>query len=156
DYGASQYNRAANATRQPGSAFKPVVYAAALDALIPANAVIPDTALAIPLDDGSVYRPRNSDGEFLGSLTLRQALALSRNTVAVQLGLTVGMDSVIALSRRLGISTPVAPYPSSAIGASTVRPLDFVTAYAAFANGGKAVEPRLVRGVEDAAGRTVW
>jgi penicillin-binding protein 1A len=66
------------------------------------------------------------------------------------------MDSVIALSQRLGISTPVVPYPSSAIGASTVRPLDFVTAYAAFANGGKAVEPRLVRAVEDAAGRTVW
>ena len=156
DYGASQYNRAANATRQPGSAFKPIVYAAALDALVPANAIIPDTALAIPLGDGTIYRPRNSDGEFVGPLTMRQALALSRNTVAVQLGLSVGMDSVIALSQRLGISTPVVPYPSSAIGASTVRPLDFVTAYAAFANGGKAVEPRLVRAVEDAAGRTVW
>ena len=156
DYGASQYNRAANATRQPGSAFKPIVYAAALDALVPANAIIPDTALAIPLDDGTVYRPRNSDGQFLGPVTVRQALAISRNTVAVQLGLMVGMDSVIALSRRLGIATPVAPYPSSAIGASTVRPLDFVTAYAAFANGGRSVEPRLVRAVEDASGRTVW
>jgi penicillin-binding protein 1A len=156
DYGASQYNRAANATRQPGSAFKPIVYAAALDALLPANAIIPDTALAIALDDGTVYRPRNSDGQFLGPVTVRQALALSRNTVAVQLGLMVGMDSVIALSRRLGIATPVAPYPSSAIGASTVRPLDFVTAYAAFANGGRSVEPRFVRAVEDASGRTVW
>jgi penicillin-binding protein 1A len=156
DYGASQYNRAANATRQPGSAFKPVVYAAALDALIAANAVVPDTALAIPLDDGTIYRPRNSDGEFLGPIDLRGALARSRNTVAVQLGLTVGMDSVAALARRLGIATPVARYPSSAIGASAVRPLDFVTAYAAFANGGRAVEPRLVRAVEDASGRTVW
>jgi penicillin-binding protein 1A len=156
DYAASQYNRAANATRQPGSAFKPIVYAAALDALVPASEIIPDTALAIPLADGSTYRPRNADGEFLGALTMRDALALSRNTVAVQLGLRVGMDSVASVSRRLGISTPVALYPSSAIGASTVRPLDFVSAYAAFANGGKAVEPRLVRAVEDAAGRSVW
>jgi penicillin-binding protein 1A len=156
DYAASQYNRAANATRQPGSAFKPVVYAAALDALVPPNAIVPDTALEIRLDNGSIYRPRNSDGEFLGPLDLRSALALSRNTVAVQLGLTVGMDSVSSLARRLGIATPVAPFPSSAIGASAVRPLDFVTAFAAFANGGRAVEPRLVRAVEDASGRTVW
>ena len=156
DYAASQYNRAANATRQPGSAFKPIVYAAAFDALIAPNAFIPDTALAVMLDNGSVYRPRNADGEFLGPLSLRDALALSRNTVAVQLGLTVTMDSVAALAGRLGIATPVALFPSSAIGASVVRPLDFVTAYAAFANGGKSVEPRLVRAVEDAAGNTVW
>src|SRR5690606_12077097 len=127
DYAASQYNRAANATRQPGSAFKPIVYAAAIDALFPANTIIPDTAIAIPLDDGSVYRPRNADGEFMGSMTLRQAFALSRNTVAVQLGQLIGMDTIAALARRLGVSTPVAPYPSSAIGASTVRPLDFVS-----------------------------
>jgi penicillin-binding protein 1A len=156
DYGASQYNRAANATRQPGSAFKPVVYAAAIDALIAPSAMMSDTAIEITLDNGTIYRPRNSDGEYLGPVSVRQALALSRNTVAVQLGLTVGMDTVIDLARRLGIATPVAPYPSSAIGASAVRPLDFVTAYAAFANGGKAVEPRLVRAVEDGSGRTVW
>ena len=156
DYAASQYNRAANATRQPGSAFKPIVFAAAVDALIPANSIVPDTALAIDLPSGGVYRPRNADGEFLGAMTLREALALSRNTVAVQLGLTVGMDTVSALARRLGLATPVAPFPSSAIGASAVRPLDFVAANAAFANGGRAVEPRLVRAVEDGSGRTVW
>jgi penicillin-binding protein 1A len=156
DYIASPFNRALSARRQPGSAFKPFVYAAALEAMIPPNAIIPDTALAIPLDDGSIYQPSNADGRFLGPMTMREALARSRNSVAVQLGLQVGMDSVAALAHRAGISTPISPYPASAIGASVVRPLDFVAAYAVFANGGRAVEPRLVRAVEDRAGRVVW
>lgn len=156
DYAASQYNRAANATRQPGSAFKPFVYAAAFEAFIPANTMVFDSALAIPLDNGTFYQPKNADGEFLGPMTMREALARSRNTVAVELGLTVGMDSVANLARRLGMATPVATFPSSAIGASVVRPLDFVAAYAAFSNGGRAVEPRLVRAVEDAGGRAIW
>ncbi len=156
NYAASQYNRAANATRQPGSSFKPFVYAAAFEALVPANMMVFDSALAIPLDNGTLYQPKNADGEFLGPMTVREALARSRNTVAVELGLSVGMDSIAGLARRLGMATPVATYPSSAIGASVVRPLDFVTAYAAFSNGGRAVEPRLVRAVEDAEGRAIW
>jgi penicillin-binding protein 1A len=75
--------------------------------------------------------------------------------VAVQLAVTTSLDSVVALARRTGISTPVAPYPSSALGASVVRPLDFVAAYTTFANGGAAVEPRLLVKVEDATGRVV-
>jgi penicillin-binding protein 1A len=155
-YQDSPFNRAVNALRQPGSAFKPIVYAAAIGDSIPANTVVADTALAIPLPDGSVYSPDNDDGKFLGPMTLRQALVESRNTVAVQLGMRVGMDSIIALARRMGISTPIANVPSSAIGASAVRPLDFVAAYAAFANLGTAVEPRFVVRVDDAGGRTVW
>ena len=156
DHQTAPFNRATNAYRQPGSAFKPFVYAAALADSLPASLVVADTALAIPLDDGSLYQPRNSDGRFLGDMTMRDALARSRNPVAVELGQRLGIDSVIALATRLGIDSPIAPYPSSAIGASAVRPLDLVAAYAAFANLGVAVEPRLIERIEDRAGRAVW
>lgn len=155
DYGESQYNRAVNATRQPGSTFKPIVYAAAIGSFIPPNEIIPDTALAIRLENGSIYQPQNSDGEFLGPVTLREALARSRNTVAVQLGQRIGMDSIVGLARRMGIETPIAPYPASAIGASAVRPLDFVSAFAPFANEGMAVEPRFITRIEDRSGKAV-
>jgi penicillin-binding protein 1A len=156
DHVESPFNRAVDALRQPGSAFKPIVYAAAIADSIPANAVLTDTALAIVLDDSSIYSPANYDGTFIGPITMRQALATSRNSIAVQLGMRVGMDTVATVAQRLGIDTPVLPYPSSAIGASAVRPLDLVAAYTGFANLGVAVEPRLVGRVEDRQGRTVW
>ncbi|HUF26369.1 MAG TPA: PBP1A family penicillin-binding protein [Gemmatimonadaceae bacterium] len=151
----SPFNRAVNGLRQPGSAFKPFVYAAALADSMPPSFAVADTALAIPLDDGTLYEPRNADGAFMGMMTLREALARSRNPVAVDLARTVGMDSVIAVATRLGLRTPIAPYPSSAIGASAVRPLDLVAAYAPFANMGSAVEPRFIERIEDRAGRVV-
>ena len=156
DYAASPFNRAVNAVRQPGSAFKPIVYASALRDSIPPNALIADSALAIPMPNGSIYRPGNADGLFLGPLTMREALVRSRNPVAVQLGMRVGMDSVIALAKRLGIDTPIAPYPSSAIGASAVRPVDLVSAYTVFDNLGSVVEPRYVVRIDDRAGHQVW
>jgi penicillin-binding protein 2D len=156
DYRASQFNRAVNGLRQPGSAFKPFVYAAAVAESLPPNALVADTALAVRLDNGRIYRPANSDHLFLGQLTLREALSRSRNPVAVQLALELGMDTIATLAHRLGITTPISRYPSSAIGASAVRPLDLVTAYGAFANGGAVVEPRFVHHVEDRTGRTVW
>ncbi|HEY7894100.1 MAG TPA: PBP1A family penicillin-binding protein [Gemmatimonadaceae bacterium] len=156
DYAASPFNRAVNAMRQPGSAFKPIVYASALRDSIPPNALIDDSALAIPMPNGTVYRPGNADGRFLGPLTMREALVRSRNPVAVQLGLQVGMDTVIALAKRLGIDTPIAAYPSSAIGASAVRPVDLVAAYSVFDNLGAVVEPRYVVRVDDRAGHQVW
>lgn len=155
-YADSPFDRALSAVRQPGSAFKPIVYAAAIADSIPANAVVYDTALAIPLDNGTVYRPENADGQYVGPLTLREALARSRNEVAVQLALRVGMDSVISLAHGLGITTPIAPYPASAIGASGVRLIELVAAYGAFATLGQVAQPQLVRRVEDRGGRTVW
>jgi membrane peptidoglycan carboxypeptidase len=86
---------------------------------------------------------------------MREALVRSRNPVAVQLGMRVGMDSVIALAKRLGIDTPIAPYPSSAIGASAVRPVDLVSAYTVFDNLGSVVEPRYVVRIDDRAGHQV-
>src|SRR5690606_8108450 len=83
-------------------------------------------------------------------------LARSRNVVAVQLAMSVTMDSVAAMAQRFGISSPIAPYPSSAIGASVVQPLDLVAAYATIANLGSRVEARFITHVDDASGRTVW
>jgi 1A family penicillin-binding protein len=155
NYQESPFNRAVNGMRQPGSSFKPFVYARAILDSVPANAIVPDTQLDIRYDQ-QAYRPRNADGEFLGNITLREAITKSRNPVAVQLWLRSGPDSVIALAQRLGITSPIAPYPSSAIGASVVQPLNFVAAFTAFANLGTPVEPRFVYRVEDGAGRTVW
>ena len=156
DFSRSSFNRATYAMRQPGSSVKPFVYAAALADSITANAVVPDTALAIPMPNGDVYSPDNADNQFLGAMTIREALARSRNTVAVQLGLTVGMDTVAALAQHVGLDTPMLPYPSSAIGASEVRPVDFVAAYSAFATNGAAVEPRYISRIEDRTGRVVY
>jgi penicillin-binding protein 2D len=156
DYAASPLNRAVDAMRQPGSAFKPIVYAAAIAESLPPNTIIPDTALAIPLENRTVYRPGNSDGEFLGNLTLREALTRSRNPVAVQIGQRIGMDTIIAMARRMGITAPIAPGPASAIGASVVQPLDLVAAYATIANLGARVEARFITRIEDRSGRTVF
>ena len=150
----SQFNRALNAVRQPGSAFKPFVYARAVMDSLPPNAIVFDDSIEVAYD-ATVYRPRNADGEYLGPMTLREALTRSRNPVAVQLWQQLGADSVIALAERAGLRAPIAPYPSSAVGASAVRPVDLVAAYTAFANLGVAVEPRYILRVENGAGRTV-
>jgi penicillin-binding protein 1A len=149
DYGDSQFDRAVDGMRQPGSSFKPIVYALAIADSITPNTIFQDTALAINLPNGTVYSPLNSDGEYLGPLTLREALAKSRNVVSVQLGQQLGMDSIAKLARRMGLTSKIAPVPSSAIGASVVQPLDLVAAYTTFANLGTPVEPRFIYRVED-------
>jgi 1A family penicillin-binding protein len=154
NYGESPFNRAVNAVRQPGSTFKPIVYARALLDSMPPNTMVFDDSIEIAYD-AQVYHPRNADGEFLGPLTMRDALAKSRNPVAVRLWDSIGADSVIALARRMGLTSPIAPYPSSAIGASAVRPIDMVAAFTTFANLGTPVEPRVVLRVEDGVGRTL-
>ena len=149
DYNDSQFDRAVDGMRQPGSSFKPIVYAAAIADSIPPNAMFADTALAITLPNKTVYRPENSDNKFLGDISLRDALAMSRNVVAVQVAMKLGMDSVAQVAYRMGIKSPIAPYPSSAIGASVVQPLDLIAAYTTFANLGTPVEPRFIYRIED-------
>jgi len=149
DYNDSQFDRAVDGMRQPGSSFKPIVYALAIADSISPNTIFQDTALSITLPNGTVYSPENSDGQFLGPLTLREALAKSRNGVSVQLGQKLGIDSIANLAHRMGLSSKIAPYPSSAIGASVVQPLDLVAAYTTFANLGTPVEPRFIYRVED-------
>jgi penicillin-binding protein 1A len=156
DYDDSPYNRAVEARRQPGSSFKPFVYAAAIAQGVPPNAVVGDTAVRVALPDGRVYAPGNADNQFLGLLTMREALARSRNPVAVELWQRATPDSVIALARRAGVNATILPYPSSALGATAVRPIDFVAAYATFATLGERPDPRFLARVEDRTGRTVY
>jgi penicillin-binding protein 1A len=156
DYRESSFDRVIDGMRQPGSAFKPIVYAAAIADSVTANTIVADTAIAIPLDRGRVYRPDNSDNLFLGPITVREALARSRNVVAVQLAERVGLDTIVRWARRFGIDAPVAPYPSSAIGASALQPLDLVAAYTVFANLGAHVDPRFIYRIEDRFGNAVF
>ena len=155
DYNDSQFDRAVDGMRQPGSSFKPIVYAAAIADSIPPNAIFADTAVEIYLPNKTVYRPENADNQFLGAITLRDALAMSRNVVAVQVAMKLGMDSIAQLAYRMGINSIIAPYPSSAIGASVVQPLDLVAAYTTFANLGTPVEPRFIYRVEDRNSKVV-
>jgi penicillin-binding protein 1A len=168
NYARAPFNRAIVSKRQPGSSIKPIVYAKAIEDSVTANAIIPDTALVIPLLPGQPdYKPEEIDGKFWGAvtmregkpngaMTMREGLIHSRNMIAIQLGLRVGMDSVAALAQRLGITTPLYPVPASAIGASEVHPIDLVAAYTAFANNGMVVQPRFITKVEDANGRKVY
>ncbi len=156
NYAMAPFNRATRALRQPGSSFKPFVYAKALEDSLSAATIIPDTALAIRLTNGDVYSPDNFDNKFMGPITMREALTHSRNPVAVQLALRIGLDTMAAMAHRVGFTTPVAPVPASALGASVVRPIDYVTAYALWNNLGASIEPRVVTRIEDAQGRIVF
>jgi len=155
NYAMAPFNRATVAYRQPGSSIKPIVFAKAVEEGIPINRVYSDTLLEIPLDNGQIYTPGDIDNKFLGPMTLREALVKSRNTVAVQLGLDAGMDSVAALAKRMGIESRMLPVPSSAIGASVVHPIEIAKAYTAFVNNGQVVEPRMITRIADLHGRTV-
>lgn len=156
DYNARPFNLATQGQRQPGSSFKPFVYAVALERGVTPATVMQDTALQIQMAGSSVYRPKNSDDLFRGPVTVRQALTQSINTVAIQLGMEVGFGQVVEAARRFGFSTPVRPYPSSTLGAAVVRPVELAAAYTAFANRGMRVEPFLVRRVADASGKTLF
>ncbi len=145
DYRDSQFNRAAQAMRQPGSAFKPFVYLAALE-----SGMTPDTVLQdAPITIGD-WSPRNAGDSYLGAVSLRQALADSLNSVAVRVIEQVGPRQVIDVARRTGIASDLAPNPSLALGASEVTPLELATAYAVFANGGRGVINHGIREIRDA------
>ena len=136
DYVASIYNRATQAVRQPGSAFKLFVYLAGLEAGMRPDDQVVDEAVTI---DG--WSPRNSSGRFLGSITLRTAFAYSINTVAAKIGQQVGFGTVADMARRFGITTPVSTKPAMVLGASDVRLIDMTRAFASVANKGVAVTP---------------
>lgn len=135
-YGASQFNRVTSALRQPGSAFKPIVYLPALEAGMSPDTTVRDAPITV---DG--WSPKNFTGKYQGEVTLREAVARSINTVAVRVSEDVGRDRVVQTARRLGITSPLKPHPSIALGAGEVTPLELTAAYAVFANGGFAVSP---------------
>ncbi len=152
----SQFNRATQALRQPGSAFKPFVYAAALEQGLSPLYTLSDGPLFVTLPDGQTWVPRNFGGDYEGDLTLRDALKRSKNMVAIRLGQQIGFAPVQDVARRAGLETAVPAYPSVYIGAAAVYPLDMIAAYGTFANGGLRVEPRYIRKIEDAEGKVLW
>jgi penicillin-binding protein 1A len=144
------------AQRQTGSAFKPFVYAAAVDAgRTPADTIVDLPASFEDPQTHVVYEPKNYKSEYHGRITLRKALETSANVAAVKLLMSTGYPPVLTLAQRLGIRSDLKPYPSMALGAFEVRLLDLTSAYGAFANGGLRVEPHLVREVLDREGRSV-
>jgi penicillin-binding protein 1A len=155
DFQQSHFNRATQARRQPGSAFKPFVYAAALEKGILPTQRIADT-LHLEMADGEMYVPRNFDGKNRGDVTLRAALVQSRNVPTVRLAADIGMPSVKRVARRAGVESDIPNLPSGAIGSAAVTPLEITRAYSPFANLGETVEPRFVTRIEDGSGRIYW
>jgi len=149
------FNRALAARRQPGSAFKPFVYAAALAAGYSPATILDDSPVEIE-DVGRIWRPENFGGEYGGPLTLRRALMRSANTATVRLSQAVGERRIAALAQRSGIRSPMSAVPALALGALEVTPLELVAAYAPFANGGVRVQPYIVSRIEAADGTVLW
>ena len=150
-YKSSPFNRAVKALRQPGSAFKPVVFLAALEAGLTPDSVIQDKPVAI-----NGWRPSNYDNKFAGPVSMRDALARSINTVAVRLLMEVGRWRVIRTARRLGIASPLHNNPSIALGTGEVTLLELTAAYAPFANGGHGVLPYVIRRVRTGSGKVLF
>lgn len=151
DYAQSQFNRATTAKRQPGSSFKPFVYLAAVELGLTPDTVREDAPISI-----KGWSPENYSRDYRGAVTLRDALALSLNTVAVRLGQEVGPKAVVQTAQRLGISSPLQANGSIALGTSEVTPLEMVGAYAAFANGGTGVIPYIIASVKSADGKVLY
>ncbi|MGA3340774.1 MAG: PBP1A family penicillin-binding protein [Methylocella sp.] len=151
NYADSQFNRAVSAKRQPGSAFKPFVYLAALETGLNPDSVREDAPINV-----KGWQPENYSHEYFGPVTLTKALSLSLNTVAVRLGLEVGPKAIVRVAHRLGIMSDLSANPSIALGTSEVTPLEIVTAYAAFANGGIGVQPQIIAKVKTAFGKLLY
>lgn len=154
-YQESSFNRATQAQRQPGSSFKPFVYAAALDrGMTPATSVV-DAPIELATPQG-LWTPKNSSGKWLGPAPMRMGIEQSRNLMTVRLAQTVGMDVVAGYAERFGVYDPMRQFLANSLGAQETTLMKMVTAYAMFANGGQRVEPTLVDRVQDRFGRTIY
>ena len=151
NYGDSQFNRAIDARRQPGSSFKPFVYLTALEHGLTPDTIREDAPISV-----KGWKPENYEREYLGPVTLTQALANSLNTVSVRLTLELGPNAVTRTAYRLGIESKLEPNASIALGTSEVSVLEMVAAYATFANGGLATAPHVVQRIRSADGKVLY
>ena len=154
-YDQSQFNRATQALRQPGSSFKPVVYATALDNGYTPSTVVMDAPLEIDTGSG-VWRPENYEGKFYGPSTLRFGIERSRNVMTVRLAQDIGMPLIGEYAKRLGVYDNLPPYLSFALGAGETTLMRMVGAYAMFDNGGRKIQPSLIDRIQDRYGRTIY
>jgi penicillin-binding protein 1A len=158
DFSKSKFNRATQAKRQPGSAFKPILYATAFDRGFTPSTIIDDSPVSFHFRVGgkvAEWSPENYDRKFHGPTTLRRALENSVNVVAVKLMERVGVDHVIRMAHQLGIESDLRREVALALGVSEVTPLELVSAFGVFANGGARAEPFVIRRVADSQGRTL-
>ncbi|MBE7928281.1 penicillin-binding protein 1A [Pseudomonas saudiphocaensis] len=157
-FGQSNYNRAVQAKRQPGSSFKPFIYSAALDAGFTAATLVNDSPIVF-VEEGMdrVWRPRNDTNTFLGPIRLREALYKSRNLVSIRLLQTLGMAYTIDYIKRFGFKPEdLSPNLSLALGTATLTPMEITVGWTAFANGGYKVEPYLIERIEDRDGKVIF
>lgn len=154
-YNASQFNRATQAYRQPGSAFKPIVYAAALDNGYTPASVVLDGPITIQIGN-QVWEPKNYGGDFAGPSTLRMGIERSRNLMTVRLARDMGMDLVAEYAERFGVYDNMPEHLAMSLGSGETTVMRMVTAYAIMANGGKAFTPSLIDRIQDRYGRTVY
>jgi len=156
DFGTSQFNRAIQSRRQPGSAFKPIIYSAALDkGYTPATIIIDSPIVLSGSDSDALWKPKNYEGRFHGPTLFRDALALSRNVVTIKILKDIGIDYVITYAGKLQITSPLAHNLSIALGSSGVSLLELVTAYSVFANQGVLVPPSFITRILDRDGNVL-
>jgi penicillin-binding protein 1A len=154
-YQASVFNRATQATRQPGSSFKPFVYAAALDSGFTPATIIVDAPIEVETPQG-LWTPKNSSNKFYGPTPMRTGLEQSRNLMTIRIAQEIGMDLVASYAERFGVYKPMKTFLANALGAQETTLYKMVAAYAMFANGGERVEPTLVDRVQDRFGNTIY
>ncbi len=155
-FSLSSFNRATQALRQPGSSFKPIVYAAALESgYTPASTVL-DAPITLKGYGGQDWSPENYSRDYYGALTLRKGLELSRNTMTVRLAQSVGMTKIASLAERLGVTKKMDKVLAMALGSGETTTFRMAAAYSTFVNGGKLVEPHLIELVEDRNGKVIW
>ncbi|MFO1089407.1 MAG: penicillin-binding protein 1A [Hyphomicrobiales bacterium] len=155
-YGMSQFNRAVQALRQPGSSIKPFVYAAALDNGYTPASVVLDAPIELKLENGELWKPKNYTNKFYGPSTLRLGIEKSRNAMTVRLAHDMGVQKFCTLAESLGIYDKLPPMLAMALGAGETTLLKMTTAYSEIANGGKKIEPTLIDRIQDRYGRTIY
>ena len=154
-YQSSVFNRATQATRQPGSSFKPFVYAAALDSGFSPATIVVDAPIEVDTPEG-LWKPKNASNKFYGPAPLRVGIEQSRNLMTIRVAQEIGMETVAAYAERFGVYKPMNPFLANALGSQETTLFKMVAAYAMFANGGERVEPTLVDRVQDRWGKTVY
>jgi penicillin-binding protein 1A len=156
-YASSQFDRAMQAQRQPGSAFKPFVYAAALDHGFTPVSKVEDAPISLPQGPGlPMWTPKNFENKYLGLQTLRRGIELSRNLMTIRLAYEVGMKNVVPYPIRFGVYDSLTPWLSNAIGAADTTLVRLTTGYAEFVNGGKKINATLIDRIQDRNGRDIY